>query len=218
LGLITEDNPLDCLQRFLRGLREGRRQKDMDSLALYLTDYTQEIIAGVVDVFQCCVSKRIKWKQLIVCLPGANQNRFLHLILSEAQNLQQFKEVDLTCPWNRAVALTNETAMELHAMISSEQGLERLRLCNMQLLPGVLSTLAQGLRANQVGALEFLGIQIMEKDVMGREMLGGGGSGPVEDLVVFFSIICAKYSEIGCTKAVAFHSHHLLLRLPSCWV
>jgi hypothetical protein len=56
--------------------------------------------------------------------------------------------------------------MELHAMMSSEQGLERLRLCNMWLLPGVLSTLAQGLRANRVGALEFLDIHIMKRDVM----------------------------------------------------
>jgi hypothetical protein len=136
----------------------------MDHLALCLTEYTQEIAAGVVDVFRFCFSKGIKWKQLIVRLAFPDQNRFLHLILSEARILHQFKEVDLRCPW--AVDLTNETAMELHAMMSSEQGLERLRLCNMWLLPGVLSTLAQGLRANRVGALEFLGIQIMESDVM----------------------------------------------------
>jgi hypothetical protein len=165
LVLFTQDNTLDCLQRFLRGLREGRRQNDMEYLALYLTDYTQEIAAGVVDIFKVCSSKRIQWKTLIVHFADANQNRFLHLILSEARKLQQFKEVELTSTWNRA-ALTNETAMELHAMMSSKQGLERLRLSNMRLLPGVLSTLSQGLRASRVGALELHNIPVMEREVM----------------------------------------------------
>jgi hypothetical protein len=145
LVLFTEDNTLDC---FLRGLREGRRKKDMDYLILCFTEYTQEIAAGVVDMFQCCLSKRIQWKTLSINI--TDQNRFLHLILSEARKLQQFKEVRLSnnsIPGVRA-ALTNETAIELRAMMSSGQGLERLRLSNMQLLPGVLSTLSQGLRAN----------------------------------------------------------------------
>jgi hypothetical protein len=157
LVLRTERTPLDCLQRFLRGLREGRRLKDMDHLALCLTEYTQEIAAGVVDVFRFCFSKGIKWKQLIVRLAVPEQNRFLHLILSEARILHQFKEVDLMCPW--AVALTNEFAMELHAMMSSEQGLERLRLSNsMQLLPGVLSN---GTLSNLILAL--VGHPMLEK-------------------------------------------------------
>jgi hypothetical protein len=163
LVLFTEDNTLDC---FLRGLREGRRKKDMDYLILCFTEYTQEIAAGVVDMFQCCLSKRIQWKTLSINI--TDQNRFLHLILSEARKLQQFKEVRLSnnsIPGVRA-ALTNETAIELRAMMSSEQGLERLRLSNMQLLPGVLSTLSQGLRANRVRALEFLRVQIMEREVM----------------------------------------------------
>jgi hypothetical protein len=129
----------------------------MDHLALCLTEYTQEIAAGVVDVFRFCFSKGIKWKQLIVRLAVPEQNRFLHLILSEARILHQFKEVDLMCPW--AVALTNEFAMELHAMMSSEQGLERLRLSNsMQLLPGVLSN---GTLSNLILAL--VGHPMLEK-------------------------------------------------------
>jgi hypothetical protein len=166
LVLRPEDNPLDCLQRFLRGLREGRRQKDMDYLALCLPEYTQEITAGVVDVFKVCFSKGIKWKRLFVDLAVVNQNRFLHLILSEARILQQFKEVCLLDSCDRSAALTNETAMELRGMMSSEQGLERLELEHMSLLPGVLSTLAQGLRANRVGALDFFDIKITERDVM----------------------------------------------------
>jgi hypothetical protein len=81
LFLSTEDNTLlDCL-RFLRGLRKGRRLKDMDYLVLYLTEYTQEIAAGVADVFQVCSSKGIQWEILIVHFEVDNQNRFLHLIL-----------------------------------------------------------------------------------------------------------------------------------------
>jgi hypothetical protein len=37
-------------------------------------------------------------------------------------------------------------------------------------------------------------------------------------LSVFLWIIHAKYSEIGRTKAGAFHRRRLLLRLPSCLV
>jgi hypothetical protein len=136
----------------------------MDYLALCLTEYTPEIAVGVVDIFKFCSSKGIKWQTLMVRLALVNQNRFLHLILSEARKLQQFKEVDLFTYRNRA-ALTNETAMELHVTMSSEQGLERLKLDTMQMLPGVLSTLSQGLHANGVRTLEFIDIQIMEREV-----------------------------------------------------
>jgi hypothetical protein len=151
LVLRTVHNPLDRLQQFLRGLTEGRRQKDMDCLDLRLEDYTQEIAAGVVKVFQVCFSKGIQWNTLHVYYAVHNQNRFLHLILSEARRLRQFKEVDLfgDSLWSQA-ALTNETAMELRAMMSSEQGIERLNLNRMRLLPGVLATLSEGLRANRV--------------------------------------------------------------------
>jgi hypothetical protein len=137
----------------------------MDYLALYLTEYTQEIAAGVVDIFKFCSSKGIKWQRLIVHLAVPDQNRFLHLILSEARNLQQFKEVVLRSTRNQA-ALTNETAIELHAMMSSEQGLERLRLRTMWLLPGALSTLSQGLRANRIGVLEFDQVRIMDREAI----------------------------------------------------
>jgi hypothetical protein len=137
----------------------------MDYLALYLTEYTQEIAAGVVDIFKFCSSKGIKWQRLIVHLAVPDENRFLHLILSEARNLQQFKEVVLRSTRNQA-ALTNETAIELHALMSSEQGLERLRLRTMWLLPGVLSTLSQGLRANRIRVLEFDQVRIMDREVI----------------------------------------------------
>jgi hypothetical protein len=207
LVLRTEDNPLDCLQRFVRGLREGRRQKNMDHLSLYLTDYTQELAARVVDVFQCCVSKRIQWKTLFVDLSFCNQNRFLHLILPDARKLQQFKEVKLGCIWNRA-ALTNETTMELYAMMSSEQGLERLSLiCMLRLLPGVLSTLSQGLLANRVGTPEFhdtTGI-VMEREVMvdggimiDNEQNSEGGDG---EITLFYRRASAEQVlEIPCPR------------------
>jgi hypothetical protein len=172
LEVCTEDNPLDCLQQFLRGLTEDRRQEDMLVLSLHLIDYTQEIAAAVVDVFQVCFSKGIQWKTLDVWLPADNnQNRFLHLILAEARRLRQFKEVELTSMLGR-VALTNETAMELQAMMSSEQGLEKLSLPEFWLLPGVLSTLSQGLLANRVGALEldYLNEIVSEREIMvGRD-------------------------------------------------
>jgi hypothetical protein len=50
------------------------------------------------------------------------------------------------------------------------------------------------------------------------EDYGGDNSGPVVVLFVFLLIIRAKYSEIGRTKADAFHCRYLLLRLPSCLV
>jgi hypothetical protein len=144
----------------------------MDCLDLRLEDYTQEIAAGVVKVFQVCFSKGIQWNTLHVYYAVHNQNRFLHLILSEARRLRQFKEVDLfgDSLWSQA-ALTNETAMELRAMMSSEQGIERLNLNRMRLLPGVLATLSEGLRANRVvelglHAIPFHSIPFMEREVM----------------------------------------------------
>ena len=47
---------------------------------------------------------------------------------------------------------------------------------------------------------------------------GDNGSGPVVVVFVFLLTIRAKYSEIGHTKAGAFHSRRLLLQLPSCLV
>jgi hypothetical protein len=172
LEVCTEDNPLDCLQQFILCLTEDRRQEDMLVLSLHLIDYTQEIAAAVVDVFQVCFSKGIQWKTLDVWLPADNnQNRFLHLILAEARRLRQFKEVELTSSLC-GEALTNETAMELQAMMSSEQGLEKLSLPEFRLLPGVLSTLSQGLLANRVGALEleYLTGIVSEREIMvGRD-------------------------------------------------
>jgi hypothetical protein len=188
LVLSTQDNTLDCLQRFLCALREGRRQKDMYCLQLLRTEYTQEIAAGVVDVFQCCFSKRIQWKRLTVRLTVVNQNRFLHLILSEARRVRQFKEVYLYGPYPNRAALTNETAMELHAMMSSEQGLETLRLCYVRLLPGVLSTLSQGLLANRVGSLELHHITgiVMEREVIvDGEINGHNGEGRDGEMAYF---------------------------------
>jgi hypothetical protein len=124
--------------------------------------------AAVVKVFQVCYTKGIQWKTSILYLPyDNNQNRFLHLILSEAQRLRQFKEVELTT-FVYDDALTNETAMELQAMMSSEQGLEKLSLPDLRLLPGVLSTLSQGLLANRVGALELgcLTEIVSEREIM----------------------------------------------------
>jgi hypothetical protein len=113
-------------------------------------------------VFQCCVSKGVKWKTLIINLiDDVNQNRFLHLILSEARNLRQFEEVELVGRYHPfRTALTYETAMELRAIMSSGQGLERLILMNMRLLSGVLSTLSQGLRANRIGCLWLVDMDI----------------------------------------------------------
>jgi hypothetical protein len=175
----TQSDPLLCLHNFICDLKEGRRQKDMDRLTLFLTEYTEELAAGVVDVFRLCFSKGIKWKTLRIDV--GHQNRFLHLILSEARKLQQFKEVKLT---SNFAALTNETAMEIRAMMSSERGLERLVLMSddVPLLPGVLTTLAQGLRANRVGALEFLHVEIMEREVM----VGGEQDSEGRGEVAFF--------------------------------
>jgi hypothetical protein len=173
LSLWQVNYPLDRLQQFQRGLTEGRRTEDMLGLKLCLEDYTQEIAEAVVEVFQVCVTKGIQWKKLTVWrLSVNNQNRFLHFILSEARRLRQVKEVVLLGSQSvifgdpaAPALLTNETAMELRAMMSSEQGLERLELSVLRLLPGVLSTLSQGLLANRVGTLEFINIQIMERDV-----------------------------------------------------
>jgi hypothetical protein len=121
-----------------------------------------------VKVFQVCYTKGIQWKTSILYLPyDNNQNHFLHLILSAARRLRQFKEVELTT-FVYDDALTNETAMELQAMMSSEQGLEKLSLPDLRLLPGVLSTLSQGLLANRVGALELgcLTEIVSEREIM----------------------------------------------------
>jgi hypothetical protein len=166
LEVWTEENPLDCLQQFRRGLVEDRRQEYMLLLRLHLEDLTQEVVAAVVKVFQVCYTKGIQWKTLDVWLPADNnQNRFLHLILSEARRLRQFKEVDLKGLCSRA-ALTNEIAKELRAMMSSEQGIERLKLTSMRLLPGVLTALSEGLRANRVVELGLYAIPFMEREVM----------------------------------------------------
>jgi hypothetical protein len=123
----------------------------VESLELRSTEYTPEITAGVVDVFHSCFLTGIKWMSSSIYITHQDQNRFLHLILSEARHLRQFKEVKLVATYNFRRALTNDTAMELRAMMSySEQGLERLILRDMWLLPGVLSTLSQGLRVNRV--------------------------------------------------------------------
>jgi hypothetical protein len=127
LTLWTDDNPLDRLQQFLGGLIEGRRQNDMHCLELRL-DYTQDIAARIVNVFEVCLSKEIQWNTLRVYFEVDNQNRFLHFILSEARRLRQFKEVDLVGSLWRRECLTNATAMELRAMMSSKQGIERLSL------------------------------------------------------------------------------------------
>jgi hypothetical protein len=166
LEVWTEENPLDCLQQFRRGLVEDRRQEYMLLLRLHLEDLTQEVVAAVVKVSQVCYTKGIQWKTLDVWLPADNnQNRFLHLILSEAQRLRQFKEVDLKGLCSRA-ALTNEIAKELRAMMFSEQGIERLKLTSMRLLPGVLTALSEGLRANRVVELGLYAIPFMEREVM----------------------------------------------------
>jgi hypothetical protein len=192
LEVWTEDNPLDCLQQFLRGLTEDRRQEDMLVLRLCLKDYTQEIAAAVVKVFQVCYKKEIQWKTLDVWLPNDNnQNRFLHLILAEARRLRQFKEVELTSSLC-GEALTNETAMELQAMMSSEQGLEKLSLPEFRLLPGVLSTLSQGLLANRVGALE---LEYLTGIVSAREVLVDGqinehdGEGRDGEMAYFIEVL-----------------------------
>jgi hypothetical protein len=197
----TRSDPLLCLRNFLRDLREGRRQNDMDELRLFLTEYTQEIAAGVLDVFQCCFSKGIKWKTLTIDV--GPQNHFLHLILSEARKLQQFQEVDILC----FEPLTNETAMEIRAMMSSERGLDRLWLMGdyMTLLPGVLTTLSEGLRANRVGALDFLDVEIMEREEVmvddeGEQDSEGGGE------VAFFIEELRKNSSV---KEIALDGTHL---------
>jgi hypothetical protein len=126
--------------------------------------HTPEIAAGDVDLFLLCFSKGIKWKKLIVNLAIANQNRFLHLILSEARSLHQFKEVRAySTPDGASAEMTHATAVELRYMMSSEQGLEWLSMVDMRVLFGVLSTLPQGLRANRIGGLWLVNLDILDR-------------------------------------------------------
>jgi hypothetical protein len=99
LSLHDAEDPLGSLQQFLSGVREGRSQTaDSDGffsqLHLLLDEYTEEIAAGLVQLFDLCFSKGIKWKTLTLDLPAvANQNEFLHRILSQARRFEQFRKV-----------------------------------------------------------------------------------------------------------------------------
>jgi hypothetical protein len=190
-------------------------------LLLELTEYTQEIAAGVVDVFQCCVSKRIQWTELNVHLPVVNnQNRFLHLILSEARRLQQFKKVTLCGGDDYDDALTNETAMELCAMVSSEQGIKGLMLFNVRLLPDVLTTLSEGFRAKRVAALQLLQLSCVQFMVDG-EIEGRDGEMAyfIESLrrnksLQYFALDCSHLSGETLSRVIlALVGHPMLQEL-----
>jgi hypothetical protein len=119
--------------------------------------------------------------------------------------------------------------MELHAMMSSEQGLERLRLRNMELLPGVLSILSQGLRANHIRQILLDQVRIMDRSVIaddeimidGEQHSEGGGevacfieelrlNKSLEELALFGSILS---DETLSNLILGLVGHPMLQRL-----
>jgi hypothetical protein len=88
------DEMLSVLLKFTRALRQGEIEKDMNALHLYCLEFTTpEISSAIVEMFQQCSSKGVKWDILII-QEYSNPNPYLCSLLSEAQKLGMFQDID----------------------------------------------------------------------------------------------------------------------------
>jgi hypothetical protein len=146
----TDDDEtiLSCLQNIRRALQQGEIEKDMNTLELSSLENTPEISLAIVDMFQQCSSKGVKWDRLIID-GNFNPSPYLCSLLSEAQNLGMFQDVVIRGTAGLGVYLDEDLAVVFRDfMQATNRRLERLAICDVSVTSRVASILFHGLKSN----------------------------------------------------------------------
>jgi hypothetical protein len=137
---------LSHLRNIQQALRQGKIEKDMNTLGLwYFLELSPEIASAIMDMFQQCSSKGVKWGILII--RGSIPNHYLCSLLSEAQSLGIFHDV-LVFPLESKAYLGEDLAVVFRDFMQARPRLDRLFIHDVLVTSRIASILFHGLKSN----------------------------------------------------------------------
>jgi Ran GTPase-activating protein (RanGAP) involved in mRNA processing and transport len=139
----------------------------MNTLHLHNLEFTPEILSAIVEMFQQCSAKGVKWDGLFIHYHSPIPNPYLCSLLSESQNLGMFQDIDLCCSWNEQYLDEDLAEVFRDFMQATNRPLERLAIHDVSVASKEALILFQGLTSNATMLkLELTSAQLQFQDRM----------------------------------------------------